>query len=76
MAAHGLLRAPVTATQRRTAVLRFGSASLLYPCAVVVGLFSPVAMLLCYMAINAFYIVDQTPILPSPTAARSPSADG
>lgn len=69
MIGHRLLHAPVSARQRRLALARFGSACVLYPCAVLVGLFSPTAMLLSYLVINGFYIFEQTPILPD--AVRS-----
>jgi hypothetical protein len=76
MIRRGLLQAPVTARQRRIALLRFGSACVLYPCAVVVGLvFSPLAMLLCYLLINGFYIFEQTPILPPAADADVLSTD-
>ena len=70
MSRRGLLKCPVSASERRIGLLRFGIAAVLYPIAVLVGLWSSLAMLLLYAAINGFYILEQTPILPSiaPTA--------
>jgi uncharacterized membrane protein len=61
---HGaLLRQPVSVREGRVGMARFSVAALLYPLAVVVGLFSPVAMLVCYACISGFYALEQTPIL-------------
>ena len=60
-----LLLRPVTAAEGRTALLRFGAGTLLYPVAVVIGLVSPPAMLVLLAVLTGFYIVEQTPILPS-----------
>lgn len=65
MIRRGLLRRPVSTRDGRIGLLRFGIAAVMYPAAIAVGLFSPVAMLVCYALINGFYIFDQTPILPS-----------
>jgi uncharacterized membrane protein len=66
-----LLLRPVTPAQARRGVLRFSVGSLVYPVAVIIGLFWPVAMLVIYALITAFYILEQTPILP-PGPARAP----
>ncbi len=60
----GLLLQPVSAADGRKAVRRFGVGSILYPLIMIVGLLSPVAMLILYSALTAFYIAEQTPILP------------
>lgn len=61
----GLLRRPVDARVGRRAVRRFGAGSLLYPAIVGVGLLSPVLMLGLYAALTGYYILEQTPILPT-----------
>ncbi len=66
-----LLLRPVTAEQGRRGLLRFGIGSMVYPVAVVVGLFSPFAMLVLYALITGFYIVEQTPILPADSGRSS-----
>jgi uncharacterized membrane protein len=71
---HDLLRYPVSARSRRIGLLRFGIAGLLYPIAVLVGMWSSLAMLLFYAAINAFYVLEQTPIFPG--VAPTTSAGG
>lgn len=60
---HGLTTRPVTPERARNAIRRFGLGTVVYPAVAVVGLFSPVAMLVLYAALTAFYIVEQTPIL-------------
>jgi len=60
-----LLLRPVSAEQGRTAVRRFGMGTLIYPVGVIVGLVSPVAMLVLYAVVVGFYIADQTPVLPT-----------
>jgi uncharacterized membrane protein len=59
----GLLRQPVSRREGRIGMARFSLAALLYPLTVAVGLFSPVAMLVCYACISGFYAFEQTPIL-------------
>lgn len=66
----GLLKRPVDERTGRRAINRFGLGTLIYPVVVVVGLFSPVTMLVLYAALTLFYVLEQTPILPS-----SPEAD-
>ena len=61
---HDLLLRAVTGRQARMGLMRFGLGALLYPGFTVVGLFSPVAMLILYALLDGYYIVDQTPILP------------
>lgn len=63
MIRHRLLVRPVSARQGRTGLLRFGAGTLLYPVTVLVGLLSPIAMLILYGLLNGFYILEQTPIL-------------
>jgi uncharacterized membrane protein len=60
-----LLVAPVDEETGRRAIRRFGIGTLIYPLVVVVGLFSPAAMLALYAALTGFYIVEQTALLPS-----------
>jgi uncharacterized membrane protein len=66
MLRHKLLKQPVSSRDGHIGLLRFGSAAVMYPVAIIVGLLSPVAMLVCYGFINGFYIFDQTPIVPLP----------
>jgi uncharacterized membrane protein len=47
--------------ESRVALRRFGAGVALFPAATLVGLLSPVAMLVLYAAFNAFYIGEQTP---------------
>lgn len=60
-----LLLRPVSPEQGRKAVRRYGTGTMIYPVAVLVGLVSPVAMLVLYAAVVGFYIADQTPVLPA-----------
>jgi uncharacterized membrane protein len=60
---HGLVRTQATPEQARQAVRRFGVGSLIYPVITLIGLISPVAMLVCYAALTGFYMFDQTPVL-------------
>ncbi|TFV87168.1 TMEM175 family protein [Blastococcus sp. CT_GayMR16] len=68
----GLLKHPVGAREARQGIARFGLGTVLYPLAVVIGVFSPVAMLIFYAAVNGFYVLEQTPILPG----QSPPSGG
>jgi uncharacterized membrane protein len=61
-----LLVRPVSEADGRTALRRFGIGGALYPLIVVVGLFSPIAMLVLYMLLTGYYVTEQTPILPEP----------
>jgi uncharacterized membrane protein len=65
MVHRNLLLHPVDEQTGRKAINRFGLGTLLYPVVVVIGLFSPVAMLVLYAALTAFYMAEQTAILPS-----------
>jgi uncharacterized membrane protein len=65
MVHRGLLKQPVADQTGRRAINRFGLGTLIYPVVVVVGLFSPVTMLILYAALTLFYVLEQTPILPS-----------
>jgi uncharacterized membrane protein len=73
MLRRNLLLVPVDDATGRTALRRFGLGVLVYPAVVLVGLFSPAAMLLLYAILTAYYITEQTPILPAnpETAAHS-----
>jgi uncharacterized membrane protein len=80
MISHQLLVRPVSARAGRLGLLRFGAGTLLYPVTVLVGLFSPIAMLILYGLLNGFYILEQTPILrlepaPAPATAAGPPAE-
>jgi hypothetical protein len=55
----GLLIRPVSPADGRKAVRRFGRGSVLYPLIMIVGLLSPVAMLILYAALTTFYIADR-----------------
>lgn len=72
---HQQLHRPVTRTEGRTALRRFGIGVILYPAVTTVGLVSPLAMLLLYALLTGYYIVERTPILPTnsqpPAASRS-----
>jgi uncharacterized membrane protein len=57
----GLLLRPVSVTEGRRAVRRFGVGSVLYPLVTAVGLLSPQLMLLLYAGMTGFYILEQTP---------------
>jgi uncharacterized membrane protein len=65
---HQLLHQPVSPTDGRTALRRFGIGVLLYPAVTAVGLVSPVAMLALYVLLTGYYIVERTPILPTNSA--------
>jgi uncharacterized membrane protein len=68
----GLTHHPVPAEQRRDALRRFGLGTLLYPIATLVGLINAPVMLLLYAGLTLYYILDQTPLLPTePKAHRS-----
>jgi uncharacterized membrane protein len=65
-----LLHRPVSPTEGRTALRQFGIGILLYPAVTTVGLISPVAMLLLYALLTAYYIAERTPILPTSSQPR------
>jgi uncharacterized membrane protein len=65
MVYRNLLLHPVDEPTGRRAINRFGLGTLVYPVVVVIGLFSPVAMLILYAALTGFYMFEQTAILPS-----------
>jgi uncharacterized membrane protein len=60
-----LLIRPVDAPTGRRALLRFGIGNAVYPLVVLIGLASPIAMLVLYGVLTLYYIVEQTPILPA-----------
>jgi TMEM175 potassium channel family protein len=62
---HNLLIRPVSEAEGRAALRRFGLGTVLYPIAPLVGLIWPIVMLALYAALVAYYILEQTPILPS-----------
>lgn len=66
-----LLLHPIDDAAGRRAVNRFGVGTLIYPVVVVIGLFSPIVMLVLYAVLTLFYVLEQTTILPS-----SPEVDG
>jgi uncharacterized membrane protein len=65
MITHDLLAQPVDPAVGRKAVLRFGLGTLAYPVAVAIGLLSPPVMLLVFVALAAYYMIEHTAILPS-----------
>lgn len=80
MISHRLLVRPVSTREGRIGVLRFGAGTVLYPVTVLVGLFSPIAMLILCGLLSGFYIVEQTPILrlesvPEPATTTGPPAE-
>lgn len=62
---HGLLGRPVGEAEARRALRRFNLGTLAYPVAALIGLLSPPAMLLAYVALAAYYMIEHTAILPS-----------
>jgi uncharacterized membrane protein len=65
MVKRNLLIVAVDEETGRRAIRRFGIGTLIYPVVVLVGLFSPPAMLALYAALTVFYIIEQTPLLSS-----------
>jgi uncharacterized membrane protein len=65
MITHNLLIHPVEPAVGRVAQLRFGLGTLVYPVATGIGLLSPPAMLLAYVALAAYYMIEHTAILPT-----------
>jgi TMEM175 potassium channel family protein len=68
---HDLLAEPVAPEVGRKAVLRFGLGALAYPIATGLGLLWPTVMLLAYVALAAYYMIEHTPILPSRADAEA-----
>lgn len=64
MVRKNLLIRPVDPATGRKAIRRFGIGTLIYPAVVVIGLFSPTIMLLLYAVLTAYYVSEQTPIMP------------
>ena len=64
----GLTRAPVRPADARRAQRRFGVGLLLYPMITAIGLWSPTVMLILLALTTAWYVLDQTPLLPADTA--------
>jgi uncharacterized membrane protein len=74
MVNHDLLANPVDPALGRKAVFRFGLGILTYPAATLIGLLSPPVMLLAYGATAAYYMFEQTAILPAPADADAADA--
>ncbi len=64
MIGHGLLLRPVSVRDGRMGLMRFGVGTVFFPAGTVIGLFSPIGMLIFFALLNVFYIREQTPILP------------
>ncbi|HEY3748668.1 MAG TPA: TMEM175 family protein [Pseudonocardiaceae bacterium] len=75
MVHRNLLLHPVDEETGRKAINRFGLGTLVYPVVVVIGLFSPVVMLVLYAALTGFYMAEQTAILPSAEDAEDPELE-
>ena len=58
-----LLARPLTAEQGRTTRMRFGAGGLVYPVTTALSLLWPPLMLIAYLVIAVYYMLDQTPIL-------------
>lgn len=72
----GLTATPVPVADGRRALRRFGAGLLLYPLITAVGLFSAGVMLILLALMTAWYVVDQTPLLPGDVDNESgPPAD-
>lgn len=61
----GAMAVPVPARDSGRALRRFGAGLLLYPLVTAVGLWSAGVMLVLLALITAWYVVDQTPLLPA-----------
>jgi uncharacterized membrane protein len=61
---HDLLRHPMDRRTGRIAVLRFGVGAVLYPVVIGIGMWSPVAMLVGYLATTVYYVIRPTAGLP------------
>lgn len=61
---HGLLRHPVSAEVGAAALRRFGLGSIAYPVATGLGLLWPPAVLIAMGVLAAYYMTEQTQILP------------
>jgi uncharacterized membrane protein len=61
---HGLLVSPVSGEVGRAAVRRFGLGTIAYPAATVLGLLWPPLILVAMGAMAAYYMAEQTQILP------------
>jgi uncharacterized membrane protein len=76
---HQLAARPVSDIEARRQLVRFGAGVLVYPAVTIVGLFSLPAMLGCYVLVNGFYALEQTPAITEPVhrpfrgAGRCPS---
>ena len=69
---HQMVIRPVPAAEGRAAVRRFGLGTVIYPIAPLVGLVWPIVMLVLYAGLVGYYIVEQTPILPSEPREATP----
>lgn len=66
---HGLLDRPIGEAEARSALRRFGLGTLAYPVVAVIGLLWPPALLMGYVAVAAYYMIEHTAILPSQAEA-------
>lgn len=66
---HGLVRIPVTPVVAGRAMRRFGIGTLLYPAITALGLLWAPIMIIAYLVLTGYYIVEQTPILPAQVEA-------
>jgi hypothetical protein len=69
---HQLVVRPVSRAEGRAAVRRFGLGTLVYPAVMLFGLVWPLVMLMMYVALTVYYIVEQTPILPGEPREATP----
>jgi uncharacterized membrane protein len=67
-----LLTRALTPEQGRATRVRFGIGGLVYPATTALGLLWPPIMLVAYLAIAVYYMIDQTPILRSPEQSDRP----
>ncbi len=65
----GAMSKPVPARDASRALRRFGAGLLLYPVVTAVGLWSPGVLLVLLALITAWYVLDQTPLLPADSGA-------
>jgi uncharacterized membrane protein len=69
MTRHGLLRTPVTEEVAKRAIRRFGLGTIAYPIATALGFIWPPLILVAMAVLTLYYMTEQTPILPTTTAA-------
>lgn len=71
MVHHGLLRNPVAPATAKRAVRRFGLGTIAYPAATAAGLIWPPLMLMAIGLLAAYYMAEQTQILPTADPGRA-----